>query len=193
MAVNQTAVMNLDDFMARYSDEGPFELVTGEMLPVTPQIARSGRVGGRLFRHLAAYVEENALGEVFIETPFVLLLDNTQWVKGSRVPDVMFYSAEKLTTLAAAVPDWEDKPLIGVPDFVAEVVSPTDKFSTVNAKITTYLRDGVRLLWLIEPEQQTVTVYAGDSNQQMRISGLDSTLSGDAVIPGYTIKLADLF
>ena len=185
--------MSIDAFMERYSDEGPFEFIDGEIIPVTPQITRSSRVGARLFRAMADHVDENGLGEVFIETPFVLTLDNPNWVKDSRVPDVMFYTAEKLAKLAEAIPDWESKPLIGVPDFVAEVVSPTDKFTKVHLKIARYLRDGVRLLWVIDPQQKNVTVYTSGSDQQTIVSGSDSLLTGGDVLPGFSIKLADLF
>ncbi|MBZ0289040.1 MAG: Uma2 family endonuclease, partial [Anaerolineae bacterium] len=138
----QIPVISVDDFVERFANEGPFEYVDGEVIPLTPQIARSSRVGGRLFRKLADYVDEHESGEVFSETPFVLTLGNPNWVKGSRVPDIMFYSAERLKNLAEVVPDWEDKPLIGAPDFVAEVVSPTDRYTEVYAKVAGYLRDG---------------------------------------------------
>lgn len=193
MAAIEVSAMSIADFMERYNHEGPFEFVDGEIIPAAPQVARSGRVGGRFFRKLAGYVENHDLGEVFIETPFVLTLDNPNWVKGSRVSDVMFYSKEKLAALEQAVPDWEDKPLIGVPDFVAEVISPTDKFTEVSLKVTRYLQDGVRLLWIINPQQKMVTVYTSGSDQQTIVSDLNSSLNGGDVIPGFSIKLADLF
>lgn len=193
MTTVQIAVISLQEFMERYSDEGPFEYIDGEFIPVAPQVARSGRVGGRFFRRFADHVEENELGEVFVETPFVLTLDNSNWVKGSRVPDVMYYSADKMKKLAEMLPDWEDYPLVGVPDFVAEVVSPTDKYIKVNAKVAQYLRDGVQLVWVIEPEEKSVTIYVHGSDQQTIVSDLDITLNMGSLVAGFSIKLNELF
>lgn len=193
MTTVQIPVISLQDFMERYNDEGPFEFIDGEFIPVAPQVARSGRVGGKFFRKFGDYVESNDLGEVFIETPFVLTLDNPNWVKGSRVPDVMYYTAEKLKKLGETIPDWEDYPLVGVPDFVAEVVSPTDKYVHVNAKVAQYLRDGVRLVWVIEPQEKSVTAYVGGSDQQTIVTDPEYVLDIGNVVPGFSIKLADLF
>jgi Uma2 family endonuclease len=184
-------LMTLDEFMQRYSDEGPFEVVGGEIVPVTPQVTRSARIAGRLFRKLADYVETHKLGEAFIEAPFVLTID-AKWVKGSRVPDVMFIAAARLAQLAEDDPDWDSKPLPLVPDLVIEVISPTDRLADVTAKIAGYLDDGVRMVWLIEPEAQTVTIYTPGSKQLTRLTAED-TLSGGDIVPGFELPLNTLF
>lgn len=189
----EQGVISIEDFMRLYSDEGPFEWIDGERVPVNPQITRSGRIAFRLARKLADYVDANDLGEVFTETPFILPTERkSRWVKGSRVPDVMFASAARLVSLAEEYPDWEDMPLPLVPDLVVEVISPTDKFSDVSKKIGRYLLDGVRLIWLIDPEQQIVIIYEQGSNQQTML-GVDRVLAGGEVIPGFKMSIASLF
>lgn len=191
MSIVETATMSLQAFLERYTREGPFEFVDGEIIPLAPQIARSGRVGGRLFRRLADYVDAAQLGEVFVETPFVLEYQS-DWVKHSRVPDVMFYTADRLTRLAAEVPDWTLKPLLGVPDLAVEVVSPTDKFVPVQTKIFGYLRDGVRLVWVIEPDEWLVSAYRMDDQQQVIVRRMTDIVTGEEVIPGLTIEIGAL-
>jgi Uma2 family endonuclease len=158
---------------------------------MAPQALGSGRLGGKFYRHLADYVDENQLGEVLIEVPFVLTMDRSRWVTGSRVPDVMFYTATRFKAFTEEFPDWESIPAVGAPDFVAEIVSPTDRFSDVSAKVARYLDDGVRLVWLLDREQQRIQVHIQGSNQST-VFQLDETVSADPVIPGYTLALSEL-
>ena len=99
MVKTGATLMTLDQFAETYGERGPFEIVEGEIVEMTPQVTRSALIGGRLFRFLAEYVEAHKAGETFIETPFVLAVASN-WVKGSRVPDVMFVRAERLAQLA---------------------------------------------------------------------------------------------
>lgn len=191
MVRTATEGMTLDEFMQRYGDEGPFEIVEGEIVPMTPQVTRSGIIAGELFLELATYVKSKGLGQVFIEVPFVIALE-ANWVAGSRVPDVMFVRAERMAELAAADPEWESKPLTIVPDLAVEIVSPTDRLSDVSKKIAGYLQDGVRLVWLVEPDTQAVTIYTPGSKQLTRLSRED-TLTGADLIPGFEMPAAKLF
>lgn len=189
MTTVQSQVMSLNDFIAAYGQE-PFEYVDGEQVVLAPQVTRSSRNAGFIFRHLANFVDNNQLGEVFIEAPFVLL-DASNWVRGSRTPDVMFYSQAQLDVIQQD-PEWEDKPLIGAPLLAIEVVSPTDAYSQVVKKVAGYLEDGVQLVWVVEPKQQTVTVHAADSNLQAKLTIAD-TLDGGEVLPGFSLPLSELF
>jgi Uma2 family endonuclease len=191
MVKTGATLMTLDQFAEMYGDCGPFEIIEGEIVEMTPQVTRSALIGGRLFRKLADYVEAHQVGEAFIEAPFVLAVASN-WVKGSRVPDVMFVRAERLAQLAQDDSDWQDKPLAIVPDLVAEIVSPTDKTSDVDRKIMRYLDDGVRVVWVIEPTVQTVTIHTAGSKQLTRLTAEDA-LTGGEVIPGFEIAISKLF
>jgi len=189
MTTVQSQVMSLTDFIEAYGQE-PFEYVDGEQIVLAPQVTRSSRNAGFLFYELVTFVRSQNLGEVFIEAPFVLL-DASNWVRGSRTPDVMFYSQTQLDIIQQD-PEWEDKPLIGVPMLAIEVVSPTDAYSQVTKKVASYLEDGVQLIWVVEPKQQTVTVHAAGSNVQVKLTIVD-TLDGGDVLPGFSLPLSKLF
>jgi len=113
--------MTLDAFMLRYEQHGAFEIVDGDALRVSPNVAGHNMIVKRLFIALLPY-ETQSVGEAFTETPFVLM-DTLQWVSGSRVPDLMFYSASRLDEYHILHPDWREKPFVLVPDFVVEVLS----------------------------------------------------------------------
>jgi Uma2 family endonuclease len=166
-------LMTQEEFMQRYGEQGPFEVIEGEIVEMTPQVTRSARIGGRLFLELAVYLKSRRLGEAFIETPFVLTTASNS-VKGSRVPD------------------WQDKPLTIVPDLVVEIVSPTDRIPEVDKKIARYLADGVQIVWVIEPKGQTVKIYTYGS-RQITLLKAEDMLSGGNVIPGFEMPVVKLF
>lgn len=191
METIDVTLISLDEFMELYSDEGPFELIGGEREPVSPQVTRSSRITFRLARWLADFVESNNLGEIFSETPFVIMVQ-ANWVKGSRVPDIMFIRAERLAALAESDPDWEEKPLTIVPDLVIEVVSPTDRLTKINRKISRYLKDGVLVIWLVDADSKTVTIYKQGQTNLERLT-VDDVLTGGEIIPGFEIAVSKLF
>ena len=186
-AMERVEPMTIVDFSRLY-EEQPFELIYGEKFALSPNVAGPNRIAKRIFRGLAPF-EDQGVGEVFMEAPFVLA-DTSDWVKGSRVPDVMFFRAERLALYRASTPDWQDKPYVLVPDLVVEVVSPTDNYSAVNLKIEAYLADGVRLVWVLDPQRKRTSVYAGERHVTL---GAGDILDGGDVIPGLRLKLDELF
>lgn len=108
---------------------------------------------------------------------------------GSRVPDVMFVLKDTLDTYRKAIPDAEEKPFIFIPEIVAEVISPNDKYSEVTRKVARYQSDGVRLIWVIDPQRKTVTIK-GEVDDELEE---DETLTGRTVLPDFKLPLIDLF
>ena len=72
-----------------------------------------------------------------------------------------------------------------------EIVSPSDRLRQVRAKCLDYLDAGVRLVWLVEPKPQRVTVYLPD--RSTHVLGIQDTLHGGDVLPGFTLPLAEVF
>jgi Uma2 family endonuclease len=81
---------------------------------------------------------------------------------------------------------------VGAPDFVAEIVSPTDRYSDVHAKVRRYLADGVRLVWVIDQAEKTIRAHHPDSDQIATARG-NSRISADPVIPNFELQLTQLF
>jgi Uma2 family endonuclease len=184
--------MTLDEFMELFDKEGPFELFDGERVEVSPNKALHSVTIRCVFLLLYLFVVENKLGEVFQETTFVVM-DHPKWVKNSRIPDVMFYRGNRFSDYQTQNTDWGDKPFILIPDMAVEVVSPTDKFAAITRKVRRYLRDGVQLVWVVDPQAQNVTVYRAGSKQQTTLSGDDVLDGGGEIIPGFSVKVAAVF
>jgi Uma2 family endonuclease len=102
-----------------------------------------------------------------------------------RGPDVAWYddapSFERLPPKYGEIP----------PRLIVEVLSPSDRADRIIHKITDYLRNGVELVWLIDPEARTVTVYRPDTGP--RVYTEKEELSGDDVLPGFRCRVADFF
>jgi Uma2 family endonuclease len=77
------------------------------------------------------------------------------------------------------------------PDWVVEIAEWLPGPTAFARKIPIYLASGVRLLWVIYPATQTVTVYTQD--QPPRVLGLDDMLDGEDVLPGFTLPVRALF
>lgn len=182
--------LTMDEFIRRYDQEGPFELIDGEIVPKMPNISIHAKTIKRTFLALLPY-EQRGLGEVFQETTFVLT-DNPEWVKGSRIPDVMFVSKARVTAFENEIPDADSKPYIFVPDLVVEVVSPTDTYSEINEKVKRYLRDGVRMVLVVDPQTREIALHTLGSSQHTILSD-DDVLRAEDILPGFALKVSELF
>jgi Uma2 family endonuclease len=76
------------------------------------------------------------------------------------------------------------------PDLAVEVISPSDSYSDVSRKVQRYLRHGTALVWVVDPETQTVMVHTPTSAKPF---GLEDTLDGGDVLPGFKLAVRDIF
>ncbi len=103
-----------------------------------------------------------------------------------REPDLAFISAAKLP-LNTRVRGYSEV----VPDLVVEIISPNDRPVAVNDKAQMWLRYGVRLALLIDPDARTVVVLSGNGPPQT-LTDADTLDLGD-VLPGFTCPVRDIF
>jgi Uma2 family endonuclease len=181
--------MTLAEYVRLYEQDGAFEIIDGERKSLMPPVALHGLIVRTLFFIIYTFCKKHDLGEVLQEMPFVLTY-NSDWVKGSRVPDIMFFAKDRWETYIQQTADWVSKPFIMVPDFVIEVVSPNDLYTKLQQKVEVYEHDGVRLIWIVDPMRKKVSVYSGESFVSL---GAEDTLTGGAVLPDLQINLKDLF
>jgi len=188
--------MPMEEFIRLYDTEGPFEFIDGERKPIMPQVAGHGEVSLTVYHGLYAVTAANHLGVVLHEQTFVLSY-TSNWVTGSRQPDVMFYTAERINAYKEANPDWKLKPYVLVPDLVVEVMSPNDDPDELDEKIDLYLADGVRMAWVMNPQRIKVSVYIPTPNtprtkQQTNLFSGD-TLTGGDLLTGFEMPVAKIF
>lgn len=189
MRIQARVGMPLEEFIWRY-DDAPFELIDGEIVPKMPTLSGHNKLAKRIFVAFLPF-EQQGLGEVFQEAAYIHT-DRFDWVNGSRVPDVMWVSAPKLTAFRDSVPDADRRPYIVVPDIVVEVVSPSNTPTDIQKGVAGYLSHGVHLIWVIYPESRQVAVYQVDRQQLALLSEEDHLDAGD-VLPGFRLPLKQVF
>jgi len=159
------------------------ELVKGVLRVMSPAGGRHGVVTLRLGRHLGAHVDAHELGYVFAaETGFVL----SRHPDTVRAPDVAFVRRERLPRIADVT---GFVPVI--PDLVAEVVSPTDTFSSVEEKTQCWLGSGVHVVLIVDAANHTVRICRGANT--IEVLGETDELTLPDVLPGWRVKIAELF
>jgi Uma2 family endonuclease len=139
-------------------------------------------LAGVLLHWLHKYLEINRLGVATGADGLTRLFGDT--VRG---PDVAFVSWDRLPN--RRIPK-EPIPEL-VPDFVIEVLSTGNTYSEMSRKRREYFHAGVQLVWMVEPSDRTVAVYRSSTDVTVVREG--GTLTGDAILPGWTINTAELF
>src|SRR5260370_36111589 len=118
------------------------------------------------------------------------MTDNASgWILASepetvRGPDLAFWRRERMPEPPRT--GYPDIP----PDLVVEVLSPSDVFPQILRKVQQYLRAGTREVWVVVPEDRSVTVCRPGQDQV--ILGNGETLGGGDVLPGVSWPGAEL-
>jgi len=155
------------------------ELIDGEIVEKMASNPYSSLLASKINFYFMAHVMEHDLGYVTGEAGGYHISD-----KNMFAPDVAFISKERQPEL----PREGFNPI--APDLAVEVVSPTDSYKDVAKKVRTYLQNGTRMVWVFEPETETVTVHTPDGQYTLDIDG---TLDGGDVLPGFKLPLKKIF
>ncbi|MFN8590332.1 MAG: Uma2 family endonuclease [Thermomicrobiales bacterium] len=163
--------------------EGEWELIDGALIPMVPSGFESSSIAARITRIIGNHVEEHDLGEVTGADGGYVIFSNRQTL---RVPDVAFVRTERLPAPA------ERRGFARLaPDLAVEVLSPSNRPIELFAKVEMYREAGIPLIWLVDPEEKTVTVIAAGKPTVTLHAG--DTLDGGAVLPGFNVPVARLF
>ena len=76
------------------------------------------------------------------------------------------------------------------PDMLIEVLSPSNTGKKIREKLIEYFVKGVRLVWVIAPEDRTLTIYR--KADEGRLLHDTATLTGEDVLPGFSCRVSDL-
>jgi Uma2 family endonuclease len=182
MATVTKRLITAEEFaeMPNPPDGSQQELVRGEIITMPPPQARHGVCCSRIDRKIGGFIDEHRLGTISCNDAGFIVERDPDTVRG---PDVAFWSKERL-------PEVPEGYFTIPPDLIVEVVSPSDHFSRIQGKVRHYLARGVRLVWVIDPEDRSATVYRADNGASLLTE--TDTLSGENVLPGFSCRVADL-
>ncbi|NJK36598.1 MAG: Uma2 family endonuclease [Oscillatoriales cyanobacterium RM2_1_1] len=152
---------------------------TGELIVNPPTGGDTGNRNADLIIDFGIWNRKNKLGKLFDSSTGFKLPNGA-----TRSPDVSWVRLDRWTGLS---PEQRRGFLPLAPDFVLELMSPSDKLTDVQEKLEEYMENGVLLGWLINPDGKTVEIY--HRGQPVQLLRIPATLRGEAVLPGFELEV----
>ena len=179
----QTEALITGEELLAMGDTSLFELVEGRIIRMSPTGLEHGRYEGKFYKALESFIEQHNLGIVAVGEVGVYTHRDPDTVRGV---DATFISHERLSRRQK-----KSGFLDVAPELIVEVMSPDDRWSEVKQKLREYFAIGVKLVWVADPADKTV--YAYRSLTDVREFTEADALTGDDVLPGFTVSIAQLF
>ena len=176
----ETKLITAEELFRMGDAEGRIELIDGEVRKMSPAGSEHGDVAMLIGESLSGYVRTRGLGKAYAAETGFIIRQNPDTV---RAPDVAFVKKERLTKTSSYFP--------GAPDLVVEVVSPNDSQIEVHTKVIDWLRAGVKIVIVVDPEKQNAIIHR--SPTEIDHIDINGALDAGDVIPGWTLPLRDLF
>ncbi|WP_016950503.1 Uma2 family endonuclease [Anabaena sp. PCC 7108] len=152
---------------------------TGELIIMPPVGGESGNREADLMIDLGIWNRQTKLGYTFSSSTIFKLPNG-----GDRSPDAAWIKKERWEALT---PEQQRKFPPIAPDFVIELRSATDDLKTLRQKMQEYMDAGVKMGWLINPQQQQVEIYSLGKDVELR--NLPTELLGEEILPGFSLSL----
>jgi Uma2 family endonuclease len=155
----------------------------GEIIVMPPAGAESSFRSSGVVAQLVHWASKDGRGKAFDSSAQFILPD------GSRLsPDASWVSDKTIERFTAQ----QRKAFLRLcPEFVVEVLSPSDRRKTAKEKMQQWVANGARLAWLIDGDRQTVYIYRPD--QPMEILRGAKELAGEGPVRGFTIDLRPIW
>lgn len=179
-AAMETRSYTIDDLERFPVDGKRRELVGGQIVEWDVTTQRHAFLEALLAEHLGRFVRTNRLGRIGTGEGMVRIRHSERDARGY---DLAFYRRGRFPR------DLDAAATVTTPDFVVEIISPTDQAEMVEAKVDDWLRAGVELLWYIHPKTGTTTVYHQGTIRRVPAG---EPLDGGDLLPGLQLRLQDL-
>jgi len=155
----------------------------GELIVMPPTGGETGKRNLTAGAQLWTWNEQTELGEAF-DSSTGFTLPN----KADRSPDASWVEKSRWSALT---PEQREKFIPLCPDFVIELVSPSDSLKKTQEKMQEYRENGCRLGWLINRKKREVEIYR--PRQDVEVLQSPITLSGENVLPGFVLNLQKIW
>lgn len=184
MPITATKMLTAEEFfdLPDPKDGTKLELVRGEVVAMAGPGWEHSEAQNNVGFHIKLFLRDNPIGRVGTEA--VVIVDRDP--DSVRGPDVSYYSKERMP-LGLRVVKYHDQP----PDLCVEVVSPSNTKKELRQKIKEYFFAGVRLVWVVDPEDRSITILAAPDEGRTFYG--DVEFDGGDVLPGFRCKVSDLF
>jgi Uma2 family endonuclease len=159
-----------------------FELEAGEVV----KVSRPGEIHGMActngIRLLSNYTFQRKKGYVLANDTGLVLERDPDTVRG---PDISVYlESRKFQELERK---WPKR----LPKLIVEVMSPNDRMGKMLKRIAKFLKKGVAMAWLLDPEDETLTIFT--PNREPIVLERDEDVAGLKLLPDFRSKVSDFF
>lgn len=155
----------------------------GEVVVMPPTGGETGSRNDEIIRQLSNWRKSDGTGKSFESSTGYRLPNGA-----NRSPDASWVSKAKLAQLTLE----EKKRFLPLcPDFAIELRSPSDDLDAIKAKMEEYIANGLRLGWLIDPEEKAVYVYRPGAAAQKLENAND--ISADPELHGFVLDLREIW
>jgi Uma2 family endonuclease len=181
-SVTQPKLLTAEEFLLQPQplDGSRQELVRGEIVTMPPPMMPHGVTCSKVDRRIGVFIDAGPGGTLACNDAGIITQRGPDTVRG---PDVSYWSKERLKEVPAGYSEV-------APDLLVEVLSPSNTTKQIRAKLSEYFAKGVRLVWVIAPEDRTLTIYR--SADEGRLLHESATVTGEDVLPGFTCRVSDL-
>ncbi len=155
----------------------------GEIIIMSPTGGETGNINAELLIEFGFWNRQYKLGKLFDSSTCFKLPNGA-----NRSPDIAWIKQERWDTLT---PEEREKFPPICPDFILELLSPSDSLKDTQKKMEEYQDNGVKLGWLINRKKKQVEIYR--LNQTKEILTSSQTLSGENILPNFTLNLQILW
>ena len=154
----------------------------GEVVIVPPVGGEGAYRSGDAFGQLRSWASEDGRGRAFDSSVEFILPDGS-----ALSPDASWVSNEALGRLS-----WKERRVFLrlSPEFVVEVMSPSDRLKSAREKMECWISNGVQLGWLIDGDNQTIYVYRKGRTLIRR--GVPE-IAAEGPVKGFVLKLSAIW
>lgn len=175
--------MTFEDAARLDPDLYPGEIEEGVWTRMTRSTWRHGEVLLNVGSILRAYVRSHAGWSVSAGDPGTKLHSEPATLRG---PDVAVIRRDRRPT-GKGVEGWLD----GAPELAVEVAGDAQTSTMLARKALEYLSAGSQMVWVIDGQSELVMVFTPPN--QLRILGVEDSLDGGELLPGFTCAVSELF
>jgi Uma2 family endonuclease len=181
-AIAQKKLLTAEEFflLSPPADGSRQELVCGEIITMPPPGGLHGVTCSKTDRKLGAFIDSGPGGTLACNDAGFITERSPDSVRG---PDISYWSRGRLKEVPLGYIEI-------APDMLVEVLSPSNTWKQIRAKIKEYFAKGVRLIWVIAPEDRTLTIY--QTPDEGRVLHETATVTGEDVLPGFSCRVSDL-
>src|SRR5690606_7445910 len=180
LTIDKSKKWTVEDYML-LDEDLRCEIIDSELIMTPAPNTKHQRISKSLFLKIIDLVKES--GELFY-APINVFFDKENVFQ----PDLVFVKKERLNII-------QEKGIIGAPDLIVEIISPSNSYIDRYVKKTKYAQFGVKEYWIADPGNKTLEVYklAEGSDYQLFLFLAEEGEVKSSLLEGLTFELSDIF